>query len=40
MLVYLMPTIHPSYDTVDPVLHRLTDGGYGGLLSSLIGVAR
>ena len=39
-LVYLMPTIHPSYDTVDPVLHRLPEGSYGGLLSSLIGVAR
>ena len=39
-LVYLMPTIHPSYQTVDPALHRLTEGGYDGLLSSLIGVAR
>lgn len=39
-LVYLMPTIHPSYQTVDPALHRLPEGSYGGLLSSLIGVAR
>jgi hypothetical protein len=35
-----MPTIHPSYTTVDPVLQRRTAGGYGGQLSSLIGVAR
>jgi hypothetical protein len=39
-LVYLMPTIHPSYDTVDPVMHRVRRGSYGGLLSSLVGVAR
>jgi hypothetical protein len=37
-LVYLMPTIHPSYKTVDPDI--LPKGSYGGLLSSLIGVAR
>jgi hypothetical protein len=37
-LVYLMPTIHPSYETVDPDI--LPRGIYGGLLSSLIGVAR
>jgi hypothetical protein len=37
-LVYLMPTIHPSYKTVDPDI--LPRGSYGGLLSSLIGVAR
>ena len=39
-LVYLMPTIHPSYQTVDPALHRLAEGSCDGLLSSLIGVAR
>jgi hypothetical protein len=37
-LVYLMPTIHPSYKTMDPVI--LPRESYGGLLSSLIGVAR
>jgi hypothetical protein len=37
-LVYLMPTIHPSYETLDPDI--LPRAGYGGLLSSLIGVAR
>jgi len=37
-LVYLMPTIHPSYKTVDPDI--LPKASYGGLLSSLIGVAR
>jgi hypothetical protein len=37
-LVYLMPTIHPSYGMVDPDI--LPRGSYGGLLSSLIGVAR
>jgi len=37
-LVYLMPTIHPSYQTVDPDI--LPWGSHGGLLSSLIGVAR
>jgi hypothetical protein len=37
-LVYLMPTIHPSYKTVDPDI--LPRGGYDGMLSSLIGVAR
>jgi len=39
-LVYLMPTIHPSYKTVDPAIQRLPQGSYDGLLSSLIGVAR
>jgi len=39
-LVYLMPTIHPSYETLDPALQRLPSAGYAGLLSSLIGVAR
>jgi len=39
-LVYLMPTIHPRYKTVDPALQRLPQGSYDGLLSSLIGVAR
>jgi hypothetical protein len=37
-LVYLMPTIHPSYETQDPDI--LPRASYGGLLSSLIGVAR
>jgi hypothetical protein len=37
-LVYLMPTIHPSYQTVDPDI--LPRESYSGLLSSLIGVAR
>jgi hypothetical protein len=37
-LVYLMPTIHPSFKTVDPDI--LPSDGYGGLLSSLVGVAR
>jgi hypothetical protein len=37
-LVYLMPTIHPSFETVDPEI--LPVSAYGGLLSSLIGVAR
>ena len=39
-LVYLMPTIHPSYQTVEPTVQYLTEGSYDGLLSSLIGVAR
>jgi hypothetical protein len=37
-LVYLMPTIHPRFETVEPDI--LPGDGYGGLLSSLIGVAR
>jgi hypothetical protein len=37
-LVYLMPTIHPRYETVDPDI--LPKESYGGLLSALIGVAR
>jgi len=37
-LVYLMPTIDLGYETVDPFL--LPREKYGGLLSSLVGVAR
>jgi hypothetical protein len=37
-LVYLMPTIHPSFQTLDPDI--LPRDSHGGLLSSLIGVAR
>jgi hypothetical protein len=37
-LVYLMPMIHPSYQTVEPDI--LPRDSFGGLLSSLIGVAR
>lgn len=37
-LVYLMPTIHPSYQTEEPFI--LPREQHGGLLSSLIGVAR
>ena len=37
-LVYLMPTIDLGYKTVDPFI--LPKENYGGLLSSLVGVAR